>query len=138
MLPLMISNVGCRIDSAATTGPSLKVGEGVTTVPGNSSQNLSVECLACLWNASDTAMDRTWCALTLWDSRRCRVICVAFQNCFRIHQEIVAGTMSRLCPGLNDTKRRCLCSLQGMDLSRKNLSAHIGNRSRSSVMPLLK
>ena len=49
---------------------------------------------------------------------RCRGICVALQNRFRIHPEIVDGTMSCLCPGLNDTKSRRLCSLQGMDLSR--------------------
>ena len=46
---------------------------------------------------------------------RCRGICVALQNRF---PEIMDGTMSRLCPGLNYTKRRRLCSLQGMDLSR--------------------
>ena len=36
--------------------------------PCTSSQNLSME--ACLWNAIDAAMDRTWCALSLWDTRK--------------------------------------------------------------------
>ena len=48
---------------------------------------------------------------------RCRGICVALPNRSRIHPEIVDGTISRLCPGLDDTKRRRLCSLHGMDLS---------------------
>ena len=82
------------------------------TASGISSQNLfhgglSVECE---WFSHGLYLLRLN-LVTL--KERCRRICVALQNRFQIHPEIVDGTMSRLCTGLNDTKRRRLCSLQG-------------------------
>ena len=90
---------------------------GVMTAPGISSQNLfhggmSVECEQCSHGSYLLRLN------LMGIKERCSRICVALQNRIVIHLEIVDGTMSRLCPGLNDTKRRHLCYLQGMNLSR--------------------